>query len=101
MLVGQPPFTGRTVQMVLARHRQEAPPPMRVVRPALPEEIEQIVETALAKVPADRFGSAQEFAAALGEPTQSRPRISAAIPGRRRRSGIAAASGLAALVGAA
>jgi len=65
MLGGEPPFTGRTVQNILARHRQEPPPPLKVVRPTLPAELTQAVETALAKVPADRFASADHFAAAL------------------------------------
>jgi serine/threonine-protein kinase len=65
MLGGEPPFTGRTAQNILARHRQEPPPPLRVVRPTLPAELTDVVETALAKVPADRFASADQFAAAL------------------------------------
>ena len=65
MLAGQPPFTGRTVQGVLARHRNERPPPLRVVRPSLSAELEGAVERALAKVPADRFPSVTDFAEAL------------------------------------
>jgi tetratricopeptide (TPR) repeat protein len=44
----------------------------------LPIEIEQAVEAALAKVPADRFGSAEDFVRALGRDTESRPRIASA-----------------------
>ncbi len=65
MLGGAPPFTGRTAQNILARHRQEPPPPLRVVRPTLPAALAEVVETALAKVPADRFAGADQFAAAL------------------------------------
>ena len=63
MLAGQPPFTGRTAQSVLARHRHDTPSSLRVVRPAVSPEIEQVVETALAKVPADRYATAAELAA--------------------------------------
>jgi Flp pilus assembly protein TadD len=73
MLAGQPPFTGRTVQMVLARHRQDTPPSLRVVRPSLPLEVEQAVETALAKVPADRFAGVDQFVAALTRPVAKPP----------------------------
>ena len=98
MLAGQPPFTGRTAQSILARHRHDTPPSLRVVRPALPPEIEQAVETALAKVPADRFATAQEFAEALAGATQSGTRTASreTRPGRRRMT--AAAAALTALV---
>jgi tetratricopeptide (TPR) repeat protein/TolB-like protein len=93
MLAGQPPFTGRTAQSILARHRHDAPPSLRVVRPALPPEIEQAVETALAKVPADRFDTAQEFAEALAGATQSGTRTASreTRPGRGRITAAAAA----------
>ena len=61
MLSGQPPFTGRTAQIVAARHCQDAPPSVRVVRPNLPPGIEEVLQTALAKVPADRYATAHAF----------------------------------------
>ena len=39
MLGGEPPFTGRTAQNILARHRHDPPPSLRVVRPTLSPEI--------------------------------------------------------------
>ncbi|MBI3983063.1 MAG: protein kinase [Gemmatimonadetes bacterium] len=65
MLAGEPPFTGPTPQAVLARHISENVPSLRVVRPNVPGPVERVVATALAKVPADRFGTAQEFRSAL------------------------------------
>jgi hypothetical protein len=65
MLAGEPPFQGRTVQAVLARHLHDEPPPLRNLRTSLPVSVEQAVMTALAKVPADRFTTAAEFAQAL------------------------------------
>ena len=62
MLGGEPPFTGRTPQVVMARHRQESPLPLKVLRPQLPPTVERALRIALAKVPADRFGTAREFA---------------------------------------
>jgi hypothetical protein len=65
MLAGQPPFVGPTAQAVLARHAVDPIPSLRTVRRTLPAPIEAAIERALAKVPADRFTTADEFAHAL------------------------------------
>ncbi|HEU4697783.1 MAG TPA: serine/threonine-protein kinase [Gemmatimonadales bacterium] len=65
MLTGEPPFTGRTVQVILARQQSEAPRALRSVRPQIPPALEGVVLTALAKLPADRFRTAADFARAL------------------------------------
>ena len=65
MLAGAPPFTGPTAQAVMARHAVDPVPPLRTVRTAIPEVVEQAVMLALQKVPADRFATADEFARAL------------------------------------
>jgi serine/threonine-protein kinase len=65
MLAGEPPFRGRTAQVVFARHRHEPPPSLSVVRPNLPLAIEVGVRRALAKVAADRYATAAEFIRAL------------------------------------
>jgi tRNA A-37 threonylcarbamoyl transferase component Bud32/tetratricopeptide (TPR) repeat protein len=65
MLAGDPPFSARTAQALLARHLHERPPSLQVVRPTVGEDMQAAVEKALAKVPADRFTSATGFAAAL------------------------------------
>jgi serine/threonine protein kinase len=64
-LVGEPPFTGRTAQAVIARRFAGAVPSIRVVRPTVPIEIERAVLRALALEPNDRFQTGAEFAAAL------------------------------------
>jgi serine/threonine-protein kinase len=66
MLCGETPFTGRTTQSIMAKQVKEKPPRLRVVRPDLPEHVEEAMQTALQKDPADRQASAGEFAAALG-----------------------------------
>ncbi|HEX3232552.1 MAG TPA: protein kinase [Gemmatimonadales bacterium] len=66
MLAGEPPFSGRTSQAILARHAADPVPSLRTVRPDVPAALERAVERALAKAPADRFPSAREFAEALG-----------------------------------
>ncbi|HTY07150.1 MAG TPA: protein kinase [Gemmatimonadales bacterium] len=66
MLVGDPPFTGPTAQAVVAKVLTEKPQPPSKFRDTVPESVDEAVLTALAKLPADRFASAGEFAAALG-----------------------------------
>ena len=65
MLVGEPPFTGPTVQAILARVMTEEPRPIVVQRKSIPDHVEYAVMRGLEKLPADRWGSASEFAAAL------------------------------------
>jgi serine/threonine protein kinase len=72
MLAGEPPFSGRSAQNILARHRQDSPPPLRVLRPGLPHWLEVSVERALAKIPADRFTTAGAFAASLNSDRSER-----------------------------
>ena len=66
MLAGDPPFTGTSAQAILARKSLGPVPGLRVVRDTVPEGVERAITRALAKVPADRFGSAQQFVEALG-----------------------------------
>jgi serine/threonine-protein kinase len=102
MLAGQPPFVGVTAQQLLARHAMDPVPPLRTVRATVPEAVEQAVLRALAKVPADRFRTAAEFAQALAAPRDTAV-VSAARPplhGRRRTVALAAA-GIAAGLGLA
>ena len=65
MLAGQPPFTGRTSQAILARHVIDPVLALRTVRPTVPPALEGAVRRALAKVPADRFPSAAALSSAL------------------------------------
>ena len=65
MLVGDPPFTGSTVQAIVARVLAERPTPLHTLRDTVPAAVEQATLKALAKLPADRYSTAAEFAAAL------------------------------------
>jgi len=65
MLAGEPPFTGPSVQAVIARRLSQPPPSVRVIRPGVPEFVDAALQRALALVPADRFASTTEFARAL------------------------------------
>ncbi len=67
MLAGTPPFTGASAQSVRARHATDQPPSIHTVRTTVAPGLEQAIDKALAKVPADRFQHAREFADALAE----------------------------------
>ena len=74
MLAGEPPYTGPTAQAIMARRLTDPVPPLRTVRETVPESVEQAIGKALAKVPADRFPTATQFAEALEHPAaQHRP----------------------------
>ena len=68
MLAGEPPHTGSTVQAVIAKVLTEPVKPVRDLRHSVPVHVALAVEQALAKIPADRFDSAGEFAKALHDP---------------------------------
>jgi len=65
MLAGQPPFTGPTAMALLARHSLDNVPSLKIVRGTVPDAVEDAIVRAMAKVPADRFHSATDFAEAL------------------------------------
>src|SRR5689334_12274464 len=101
MLVGQPPFTGPSAQAVLARHSLDPVPGVRVVRQAVPAEVEAAILRAMAKTPADRFPTIHQFVEALeraGTATVPSPAAPEARPPRWRRVAPALA-GLVLLVG--
>jgi eukaryotic-like serine/threonine-protein kinase len=65
MLVGEPPFTGRTAQAVIAKRFAGSVPSIRVVRPTVPIEVERAVLRGLALTPDDRFQTGAQFTEAL------------------------------------
>jgi formylglycine-generating enzyme required for sulfatase activity len=65
MLAGAPPFTGPTAQAILAAHLTQSARPLSELRPDLPRGLSNAIDKALSKSPADRYGSASEFAEAL------------------------------------
>src|SRR5258706_13641053 len=73
MLTGEAPYTGRNPQAVLAKRLSEPVPHVRTGRD-VPLALEQVVNRALARAPADRFRSAAELASALQADRPSRVR---------------------------
>ncbi len=79
MLAGEPPYTGPSAQVVIAKRFTDPVPSVRRLRETIPPAIDGAVSKALGKAPADRFGTAAQFAEALtssGAPAV-RPRRSA------------------------
>ncbi|HSR91549.1 MAG TPA: protein kinase [Gemmatimonadales bacterium] len=69
MLIGEPPFTGPTAQAIVAKVMTAEPDSLIQQRKTIPPAVEGAVLTALQKLPADRFATAAEFAAALSGST--------------------------------
>ena len=65
MLVGDPPHSGSTAQAIVAKVLTEKPVPVTVHRDTVPTNVAAAIQKALQKLPADRFHSAADFAAAL------------------------------------
>ncbi|MFL4975874.1 MAG: protein kinase domain-containing protein, partial [Microvirga sp.] len=82
MLVGDPPFAGSTVQAIVAKVLTERPTAPTAVRDTVPPSVERAVLRALAKLPADRFATAEKFAEALvGPDTGPAPARTGSIAG--------------------
>ena len=92
MLAGAPPFTGSTAQAIMARHAVDPVPPLRTVRATVPAPVAAAIERALAKVPADRFATAAEFARALVAQDAPSARRGSGMPVRGLRIALGAAA---------
>jgi len=90
MLTGDPPYMGSTAQAIVAKVITEHAPPVTATRDTVPPHVAASVDMALAKLPADRFTSAAQFAEALVTPgftgltTQAAVAAGPATSGSRR-----------------
>ncbi|MEK6769842.1 MAG: protein kinase [Gemmatimonadota bacterium] len=95
MLAGEPPFSGPTSQAVMAKHLTDPVPSIRARRPDVPLRIEAAIRTAMAKQPAERFGTVGALGAALAAggpwPTGELRALSRDLAGHRARLAAAAA----------
>ena len=104
MLVGDAPFTGTSVQAIVAKVLSEKPTSLHTLRDTVPRHIEQAVFTALAKLPADRYASAKAYGDALNHTAfqtsyNAAANVSPAVgtAGRARWKFVAAALGIIAV----
>ena len=65
MLAGETPHTGSSAQAVLARVLTEPPKDVRKLRGTVSAALEHALSKSLSRLPADRYETAAEFAAAL------------------------------------
>ena len=65
MIAGEPPHSGTTAQAIIAKLMTTVPLPLSTLRNSAPVHVEIAVAKALAKLPADRYSTAREFAEAL------------------------------------
>jgi serine/threonine-protein kinase len=80
MLAGEPPYLGATAQALIAKRLTDPVPALRRLRPTVPAGLEEAIIKGLARIPGDRYASAQEFADALARPaTASRTLPSVAV----------------------
>jgi serine/threonine-protein kinase len=90
MLVGEPPFSGPTVQALISRRFTDRVPHIRDKRPALPADVDATTAKAMATISTDRFPTAREFASALGAtPTPVDPTPRRRAPNARVWAGVA------------
>ena len=73
MLAGEQPFTGPTVQAVIAKRFFEVPAPIDTKRPEVPPHVVDALTRSLASDPADRFATAGAFAKELARATATVP----------------------------
>ncbi|MEC3919419.1 serine/threonine-protein kinase [Nocardia sp. CDC160] len=64
LLTGAKPFPHTNIAAVMQAHLMEPPPRPSAVNPALPAAIDEVIARAMAKRPADRFGSCDDLASA-------------------------------------
>jgi serine/threonine protein kinase len=74
LLLGEPPFSGRTVAQKLADHLHRPVPPPHLRDPNVPRPLSLVVLRMLAKDPADRYQTPAEVIEALGPFAQPRPK---------------------------
>ena len=67
MLTGSPPHVGSSAQQVIMKIVTDTARPVTEIRRSVPPHVAATTAKALEKLPADRFASAAQFAAALGE----------------------------------
>ena len=103
MLVGEPPYSGLTPQVLQARKMTESAPRVGSVRDTVSPGLENVVARALARVPADRYQTASDLKDALQDPdaraegTVTGSQVAA--PGTRKRRRRTLAAGTVAVLG--
>ena len=83
ILTGMPPYIGPTPMSIAMKHVVEPVPLVKPARPDLPDEVEDVISTAMAKNPDLRYETAGDMAIALNRIVQKYPLESATAPSHR------------------
>ncbi len=106
MATGRPPFTGDSPVAVASKHVRDTPVLPRTVNPAIPPALEAVVMKAMAKNPAERYGSAEELRADLlrfadGRPVEAGdPTVTSVMTGIGATQAVPALTGQTVAIGA-
>ena len=65
MLTGKLPYEGKTPYKILSAHINQPIPKIRKLRPDLPDAVQEVIDKAIAKEPADRYSTAEAMATAF------------------------------------
>ena len=102
MVTGAAPFTAETTMELLIAIARDTPPPASTRNPAVPLDLEAVIERCLAKAPEGRYGNARELLGALerlgevsgtsrrGDPAVGDPSVGVASRGSRSGAWISA-----------
>ncbi|MGH2634506.1 MAG: hypothetical protein ACRDG3_13970, partial [Tepidiformaceae bacterium] len=82
MLVGEPPFTGPTVQAVIAKRFVQTPADVCALREGVPRAMAVAVQRSLARTPVDRYETAGGLIAALREVASGARVTTSSLPER-------------------
>jgi len=87
MVTGVPPFEGSSVSAVCAQILSAEPIPPSQRNPALPPGIDHVILRCLAKIPADRYPSAEALAASLYPFARQLPPLETTAPAHAKSKG--------------
>jgi serine/threonine-protein kinase len=91
MLTGVTPFVGENTASVLYRQVHDKPPPLRSINPRIPSELQPVLDRALAKNPALRYGDPLDLARDLEDTVQW---LSPGSPWLGRKGAVAGTNGI-------
>ena len=80
MLAGEPPFTGPTPQVVIAKRFAADAVPISAIRDTVPGALDAVVRKALARTPVDRYDTANAFAEALERARAAPAGLTGSVP---------------------
>ncbi|MCU1310985.1 MAG: serine/threonine protein kinase [Candidatus Angelobacter sp.] len=92
MVTGEKPFQGESNFSIMAAHINQAPTPPMDLLPGLPNKVNEIILTSIAKSPAQRFQSADAFRYAVKQVLQSTQDEKTFVQGSQDSSPLGAAA---------